>query len=537
MSSIFQAELNQGTKRDNLHRAIYLLCLVGIALSMLLSRFLVSIFTLLLVVNFLAQGDYRHRWQALLSHRPLLIFLLLIGVHMAGLLWSTDIQAALADLRIKAPLLALPVIIALSKPLKGHSIRSILFIFAGAATAISIGEFVYWLQKPGLQNPREISLFVSHIRYALMINLSMALLLYYSFISKNNRLNRWQSLAATATMLWLAIFLVVLRSYTGLILMVVLAYGGAFFALRHIPHLIARLFVMALLVVIGLSSAAWLSRSVGRYLKQEQLDRATLEQYTAEGNEYSHQTEGIYYENGHIVTIYICREELEREWEKRSRLDYHGYDHAGNELELTLIRYLTSKGLRKDAEGVKALGRQDIENIEKGMANHIYADTWSVYPYLYDVLWQIDIYSRGLFPAGHSVGMRLFYLDMGWQVFAQNPWFGVGTGDVQGSLYSKYKHEHAHLPKGMYHLPHNQYLTWLVAFGLIGFLICMAAILLPIFIIHGWQHMLISSFMAIALLSMLNEDTLEPQIGLAFFAFFYSLFIFGGLVDKNKNET
>jgi len=42
------------------------------------------------------------------------------------------------------------------------------------------------------------------------------------------------------------------------------------------------------------------------------------------------------------------------------------------------------------------------------------------------------------------------------------------------------------------------------------------------------------TFFCIALLSMLNEDTLETQAGVTFFAFFYCFFIWGK-EDKQKN--
>jgi hypothetical protein len=285
----------------------------------------------------------------------------------------------------------------------------------------------------------------------------------------------------------------------------------------------------------GLSSAAWLSRAVGRYYYQEEVDPSTLEPYTAEGNPYAHKLEKMYYENGHPVNVYICEKELEREWEKRSGLDYYGTDRSGNSLRYTLIRYLASRGLRKDAKGVKALSKSDIDNIESGLANYIYADKRSVYPYVYNIIWQIDMYQKGYSPAGHSVGMRFVYMKAGWHIFSQHPWLGVGTGDVRQAFGQYYEQSPHHFSPKWRKLSHNQYLTFLAAFGFFGFLLCMLAILGPVFLRHAWGHMLVSVFMAIALLSMLNEDTLEPQIGVSFFAFFYSLFIFGGF--HRKNET
>jgi hypothetical protein len=80
------------------------------------------------------------------------------------------------------------------------------------------------------------------------------------------------------------------------------------------------------------------------------------------GNLYHHDFEQGLRENGHLVYVYVCEEELRQEWNKRSEIKYDD-DLNGYILGSTLIRYLASKGYRKDSVGVSKLTSDDIELI------------------------------------------------------------------------------------------------------------------------------------------------------------------------------
>jgi len=77
------------------------------------------------------------------------------------------------------------------------------------------------------------------------------------------------------------------------------------------------------------------------------------------------------------------------------------------------------------------------------------------------------------------------------------------------------------------HRAHNQVLTFYIAFGCIGATLCLIAIFFPLILESKKSRFLLLLFVLIALVSMLNEDTLETATGSAFFAYFYSLFLWG----------
>ena len=262
-----------------------------------------------------------------------------------------------------------------------------------------------------------------------------------------------------------------------------------------------------------------------RLYKVEQVDPETIEQTTAGGRPYSHDFDSPFIENGHYIYLYLCETELEQEWNRISKTDYHGRDAQGNEIKYTLIRYLTSMGLRKDSAGVSRLSREDVEFIEQGKANYLYGRKWSFYSKVYDILWQIDVYRKGGNPSGHSVTQRIHYLRAALGIIRENPWIGVGTGDVSMAFEDYYERMESPLDERWRLRAHNQYLTFLLTYGILGFLWIMFSLLYPVYLESRGRGYFIWTFLLVAFMSMLNEDTLETHTGVSFFAFFYALFL------------
>ena len=91
-----------------------------------------------------------------------------------------------------------------------------------------------------------------------------------------------------------------------------------------------------------------------------------LPMLTAEGNTYFHDTLDLTLENGYYLWRNIAEQELLTKWNKRSHISFDGLDQKGQEIKYTLYRYLTSKGLKKDANGLAQLGNKEIQLIESG---------------------------------------------------------------------------------------------------------------------------------------------------------------------------
>jgi hypothetical protein len=293
-----------------------------------------------------------------------------------------------------------------------------------------------------------------------------------------------------------------------------------------LKHIVVRLFLLTLLISIPLITLSMIVKNISAFRAFDKVEQNKLEKHTINGNKYRHDFRNLHVENGHWVGLYHCDEELEREWNKVSAIPFDSLDRRGQKIRHTIARYMTSLNLRKDSAGVSALAPEDIQMIEKGYSNYIFKNKLSFKPRLYEVIWEIDLYRRGGSPAGHSVAQRMEYMKAAFGIIQNHFWFGTGTGDVQASFYKQYAKMGTMLSVHKQHRAHNQFVSFFVAFGFVGFIFISIAMIYPVWYRRKELSYLFLIVFAVSMVSMLNEDTLETQAGVTFFTFFYSLFIF-----------
>lgn len=511
---------------------VYYFSVVLLAASLPLSVFTTSLAEIILILNWLREGDFKGKWRKLQDRKAFFFIAGVYILHLAGLIYThaSNHSYALHDLRIKLPVLILPLIFASSPSFEVKKLRFILLVFASATIVSSLVSFAVFLGILDFEyyDFRDISIFISHIRLALMVNFSIFILLFYMLRpNKELRIKKSYILYCSMAVVWLIFFLVLLKSLTGLFILSIMSLVLAWIYSSRITDVAPRFIIRSLIIVIPLLMASFLSRSIGRFYYTEEVDFSRLEEFSPSGNIYFHDTTLLARENGHYVWLYLCEKELRNEWNKISELSYDGKDYKGQQLKYTLIRYLSSIGERKDSTGVHALGIDDIHAIENGMANRIFTRKYSLYPRIYEVIWEIDGYLKGGDPSGHSVAQRIEYLTAAKSIIKDNWIIGVGTGDVQDSFNRFYESSGSQMKENYRRRAHNQYVTFLLSFGIIGFIISMAGIFIPVFMEKRWNDFLFLTFFCIAMISLLNEDTLETQTGVSFFMFFYALLLFG----------
>jgi hypothetical protein len=508
----------------------YYLLLIFLACSLPLSVFTTSLAEILLFLNWLAEGKFPEKIKILRQRKSPLIITSIFALHIIALIYTSDFQYAFHDLKIKLPILILPVLIGSSHLLTEKQVRALLIWFSSAVIASSVISTSIFFDIFDYEyfEFRSISIFISHIRFALMINLAIFSLLYFGSGGDTSPIqDKKLRIILIIGALWLSTFLLILKSFTGIVIFVILSLFMSWKYSAFIKQLAPRFIVRVLIITVPLLIAMLLSDSVAKFYYRDKLDIVTLEAKTPDGNPYSHNIQDTSVENGHYVWIYVCEKELSEEWNKRSSLAYEGKDKLGQHLKYTLIRYLTSKNFRKDANGVRQMTPEDISAVENGIANYIFLNKYSIYPRIYQTIWEIDNYMNGNNPSGHSVAQRMAYLSAASHIIRHNFIFGVGTGDVQQEFNNYYKMCDDPLQEISRRRAHNQFVTFMVSFGIIGFTVSIIAFFLPVFLERRWKDYLFQCFAIIAFLSMLNEDTLETQTGVSFFIFFYSLFLFG----------
>ena len=507
------------------HHYIYVFTTILIAVSLPLSVFGLSLGIIILGSNWIVEGDLVKKIKILWGNKNLLFIISIYLTFVVGLIWTTNFKYAIHDLKIKLPLLGLPVIYGTISAFSWKKVRMVLIFFVLAVIAGSFISFAIFLGATGeeITDTRNISIFISHIRFALMIDLAILILFYGVFKFKTNL---FQSILLIAGIAWLIFFLFILGSYTGLtILILVLPLALLYLAYQKSSK---RIFNITL-TSISLTTILIIFFSfhyIHRFNKQHLVSADQLELKTVNGNFYTHDTLKPDLENGYQVWIYVCEKELRKEWNEVSDYKYDSLDMKNQCVHSTLRRYLTSKGLRKDSLGFSKLTKHDIEQIEMGNANYIFGRRWSLYTKLYPLLWQWKRYRNSEDPNGQSVTMRIEYVKTGINVLKRHLLIGTGTGDLEDQFKKQYELDKTKLHPEYQKRSHNQILTIFITLGLLGGIWICFAFTMSIYIERKNIGFLFIVFLLIALLSMLNEDTLETHSGVSFIAFFFSFLLY-----------
>jgi hypothetical protein len=509
------------------HSAIYFTGLAIMIISLPLSQFALSVGQFILVGNWLLEGNFKNKYKELISNKPALVLISLYLLHVAGLVYTTDLDYAFKDLRIKLPLLALPIIFATTRPIDQNKFDRLIWLFIGASLSATFIGFGILLYKD-ISDIREISIFISHIRLSLNICLAIFFSGYFIF-SKYQGQPKYQILL-TLIILWLNAYLVFSQSGTGFYVMFGTLLFLIIWVLAYLHNIFLKRVFIILVIIVPVGFGIYFYNTANAYLNADRSELKNLEYYTSRGNAYSHDTLNYTIENGNYIGLYICDKELRESWNERSKLDYDGRDEKGQELKATLIRYLNSKGLRKDAEGMTHLDEWDIRNIEQGIANQYFAKKINLNARIYKFLGEYQAMKQGNI-GGLSLVQRFEYWKAALGIIRENFWFGVGTGDMDEAFNAQYEKMKTRLPVEFRHRSHNQFLAIFTAFGIFGLLWFLFTLIYPPLKLKAFRNFRYFVFYVIIILSMFFEDTLETQMGVTLFAFFNSFLLF---VYKDK---
>jgi len=504
---------------------IYYALLMTMAVSLPLSKAFMSIFTGCLMLNWLIEGHFQVKLQRLKQRKSVLLFISVFFLYLIGLLWTKSTQWGMHDLKIQLPLLILPLVIGTSEALNQRQVKRIIYVFSAAVILASLCSIFALLGFSGkvIHDPREMSLFISHIRFSLLINISIfSLFWFFLKVEKKNVLEKTLLLMA---MLWLTIFLVILKSATGWIVFLIVSSVVIFQNILTIKNRSGRVVLLGVLLSIFLLPAIYIGYVTQQFYTIEKLPSDLSKERTSRGNAYMYDLNNKELENGHYTYLFINDDELREVWNKRSKINYDstatsGYNHY------VLYRYLTSKGYRKDAEGLEKLTDDDIRNVENGMTNYRFVNPFSFYNRIYQIIWEIDVYNKGGNPSGHSVTQRLEYYKMAVQIIKENFWFGNGTGGYYEAYQAKYNQNKFFQGSKYRQRSHNMFLSYWIDFGLIGMCYICFALAAPVFIERKTKSFLLLIFLLIVLISFMNEDTLNNHDAISFFAFFYPLYLY-----------
>lgn len=506
------------------HRRIFFFGLILMAVGLPFSKVLMSLSQGVLLLNWLWEGDLKNKLKMFWHNKAALVLSSLPVLYFTGMLYSTDLDYALNDIRIKLPLIILPLIFSTSFPLFEKRFRLLMRIFSVAvvvSTFFSIAAYFGYSHKP-INNLRDISVFTSHIRFSLLICIAILFLFYSALFHAESRILKQIQFVAG---LWLAFFLFFMESMTGVATLLVSVLVILFvFSFRQNSYSL-KLFYSGVLLIVPVFFLAFLFNEIGNFFKVNPVNLNQLEEFTKNGEKYVHDLRKKNVENGNYIWIYYAPQELEQAWNERSAIPFSGKDRRGQSISYTLMRFLTSKNLRKDAEGVNSLSDEEIKAVESGDANILYLDI-GLRKRIHQIIWEFNNYAEGENPQGNSITQRLEFWNAAWRSIRENPVIGVGSGDLKTAMNYQFGEMKTLLEPQYWLKPHNQYITMTVTFGFLGLCWFIFFLFAPPLYQKIEGDFFYISFFAIALLSMITEDTLDTQAGISFFTFFSCLFLF-----------
>ncbi len=128
----------------------------------------------------------------------------------------------------------------------------------------------------------------------------------------------------------------------------------------------------------------------------------------------------------------------------------------------------------------------------------------------------LQSFKKGYNANFHSLHNRVISYDVGLKVWADDIWFGAGIGNLKREVNKKYVHHYDFMRFEKRLMPHNQYIRYGAAFGIIGFLIFLFSFYFPLFYNQNYKHVLLLIHYVIVSISFLFEGTLETQLGAAY---------------------
>jgi hypothetical protein len=500
----------EGITAQQVHSIIHVIALCSIAIGLVFGKAILSISLLAGLLNLIILADFKSYWKAITSNRLLHLVGAYYLFHFVSLIWSTDIDFGLHDTKVRSSLVLLLLLFVVKAPQqKDRLLISWVFVLSLLlATAYNFGSYTGYIGNGVYDDVRGMSHFGSHIRFALLVVTGILVSIY---LIQENRKTQF---VLIPLLLWLVFY----TYYSQVVAGYITLFGVGTLLLVHWAWKSHKYLAIGILSALIISVGVLLF-ALFKPLSIDFSKYKDLPQFTKEGNAYYHKPVNILPETGEAIEIMICWTELEREWNKLSEIPFRdGKDIRGQLIQTTIIRYLASKELSKDAEGISQLSQKDVKNIENGNAS-IYSKGFIAR--WYGLQYQLNNAND---PNGHSLLERKEYWKHGVSIARKNLLIGTGIGDVQLAFDQSYSEKKSRLLPERQDRAHNMILTTLISMGVIGLFLFIWFHTHFISKMMAENNILAIGFSVVLILSYLTEDTLETQTGVSFAGFFLGYF-------------
>ncbi|MBQ9253609.1 MAG: O-antigen ligase family protein [Bacteroidales bacterium] len=458
------------------------------------------------------------------SWKIILCISIVFLLDIFGIFFSNNKTEAFNVIVHQIPLFIIPIYICLISPIKKKIFDFLILIYILSMLFGTIWGFVVYLRND-YADVRKLVIGARNIAFAMKTAFAIIILLIYAYKTKKHKKK------IIVLSLCFFIFLIITQMISGLLSLVFITLVFSLIiifrklkSLSKRQTIIYRSFAWGFVIFICLS-CLWIVGQYNNYFVAKDTTPLSANNKTLSGNVYTHAQDD-FIENGYYVNNFVCEKEVEEEWEKiyNKSLDdtceYSPYTYRS-----VIFRYMNSKGLHKDKEGVRALNEKDFDNINHGYANVVYAERFSLKPRLYQTFFEFERFEKTGNVSEMSLIQRYVCLKNACKLIAQNFWFGVGTGDekevIDKTLREKYTVVEIEDSD-----PHNQFIYEWVGFGIIGLCLMIVALVYLPTKLKLWKNIYFISFFVISICYMFSESALRMVAGMIFYALFLSLIAF-----------
>ncbi|MDR0789447.1 MAG: O-antigen ligase family protein [Bacteroidales bacterium] len=494
--------------------------------GLLYSYALLSFALVFLAIRVLFIGRIGEKWIKIKQNKNVVLALLsFFALHLIGLLWTENLTGGMTEINHKLPFLVVPIAVLVMSPVRKEIIKSLFWVYVTLLLFGTLWALFHYVSDQNVDT-RELIPFANTIRFGINIAFAISLMLIAVFNDLKNMIRVCLLLGLT---LWFVSFLFIIQALTGIVVLCILAIVAVvMFLVRKRTKMSYTLAVLLLMCLVIFCFV--IRKEYKEYFTPKLMYVKALQPKTALGNYYTHVEDG-FIENGCYVNQYVCEEEYIEAFKQRTGITLD--DDCGKIPDVlckdVVKRYLNSKGLTKDAAGVKALTDKDIENIKSGNANWIYAKRFSLMPRLYQTFFEFERYTHDGYFKDASVMQRFELARNALSVVADNPLIGVGTGDNVDKL-KAYLDNNSHKSNFDSNDPHNYYLYIMVQFGVLGLVCLFFFLIYPPTKQKIWRSPVFQSLFVITLSAMFVESFFNLFAMMMMYCLVSSLLLF------NKDE-
>ena len=503
------------------HRKLYVFFISCLAASISLGKAPMSLSLIGLSLNWLAELDFQFKWKEMKARKNLpIIFSGLFLIELFWLPFSQDTIVGLNVLRIKLPLLLLPLIVGSGPNFSKREWKIIITSFLVGILVSTVWVYLVSLEilptKKDSGTIRDASIFMSHIRYSVLLSFAAILLL---FLVLKKLITKTIGIIFFLWLLFLIFKLATITAFLGLssallfLFFSLIAYSKNSLKTVYVAGIACLFFLLALYTTTTVKD-----------FYHVKIEERSFQTHSLGGEKYQQDLKDNTTENGYYLWENIAQNELERAWNKRSKYSFQSKDKKQQAIKGTLYRFLTSKGLNKDSAGLSKLNIIEIKKIENGETSFVRYNNFETR--IRSLLYEWELRKKTKDPNHQTVNQRVVFWKTGIDIFFNQPIFGHGPGGAKTQYKKYYKNQYTNLTKTNQLLAHNQFITQAINLGALGTLIWCFIMIFSFLKVNKEIILLFVPYIILMFFAFMSDDMLEVQAGATIFSFFGSLLVF-----------